>query len=484
MSSMRVLVVSEDQILLRLLEEASVRQDHVTVVVHDIAQLLAEQERNSPELIVIDLDDLGRDALRALEPLSERRCQSKIVLASSCNPRTLDAARTVGLKRGLCMAPTLAKPLTQPYDEAWVSASMIDLMHTDNPHIRPRDIELALENDELALYYQPLVDLKTSRVWGAEALLRWKHPLYGWLQPNHIIPLAEKHELIVPITRWVAREAMAQQALWNAGGGDMRMTVNVSAQVLRDPDFTDAILDAVAETGVLHEQLVLEITEGQMVAEDADVLETLTALRLTGLELAIDDFGTGYSSLGRLHHMPFSELKIDKSFVMDSATNANARVIVRAISDLGRDLDMTVIAEGVASREAWELVENYGCDVAQGFFIARPLSKQDFGRWMSRWGGDVSGPRAQDHSNSPGSVAMSPEEQRRESQDVAAGNGRHALEGPALDLVEAALLDDLEQAAQSNSSHHADNGHDPLLPTVPAPGGQNGSGRTRDDDAA
>lgn len=382
MSALRVLVASDDQHLLRVFDEISVQREHELVVAHADDQFLASQERERPDLLVIDLDGRNSEGLKLLDGLAGQRCGGTVVLIGSCNTRTLGAACRVGRQRGLSMATPLCKPL----DGEHVITALLDLLPADVLRIRPRDVEAALEHDQLRLNYQPLVELTTGRVWGAEALLRWQHPELGWLQPAQIIPLAEKHGLIGPVTRWVARTAMAQQALWSAGGAALRMSINVSAQVLRNPDFADEIAGMASEFGTAADSLVLEVTESQSITEEIDVLATLTRLRLEHIELAVDDFGTGYSSLGRLYRLPFSELKIDKSFVMDAHQDPEAEVFVRAITELGRNLGMTVIAEGVASREAWDLVERLGCDVAQGFFIARPLSADDFGRWLGRWG--------------------------------------------------------------------------------------------------
>ncbi|RKY17600.1 MAG: hypothetical protein DRQ55_15370 [Planctomycetota bacterium] len=382
MPALRVLIASEDVLVQRVFKEISLHRDHELTHASSVETVMAAAERERPDLIVIDFDGRNREGLRLMLALAEGNCPSTIMLTGSCNARTLGAAGRVGRERGLSMAP----PLTKPLDCGQVASTVLDLLPADQLRIRPRDIEAALEGDQLRLHYQPLVQLATGRVWGAEALLRWQHPELGPLPPSHIIPLAEKHGLIGPITRWVARTAMAQHSLWTADGTRMRMTINVSAQVLRNPDFADEIAAMASEYNVDPGSLVLEVTESQSITEEIDVLDTLTRLRLEGVDLAVDDFGTGFSSLGRLYRMPFSELKIDKSFVMDAHTDPEAAVFVRAISELGHNLGMTVIAEGVSSREAWDLTERLGCDVAQGFFIAKALPADEFARWLARWG--------------------------------------------------------------------------------------------------
>lgn len=389
MEGMHVLVASDDAVILRLLGELSDQRGHTLTGARSDDEILAHLTSAMPDLIVLDLDGRSSDGLNLLKQLSQRHCTSKVVLIGSCSPRTLGSARQVGARRGLAMAPPLAKPL----DKARVACSVLDILSPGHHEVRPRDIETALAENQLRLFYQPLVNLRTESVYGAEALLRWEHPELGWLQPAHIIPLAEEHGLIVPVTRWVIQEALEQYKRWAGEGWNFKITINISAQVLRNPDFADETCAAAEKAGVSPRNVILEITESQTLAEaeELDVLDTLTSLSLNKFGLAIDDFGTGYSSLGRLNSAPFTEIKIDKSFVMDAANpdaamRQEANVIVHAIAELGHNLGMTVIAEGVSSREAWELVDLHRCDVAQGFFVSRPIESQAFSRWLYRWG--------------------------------------------------------------------------------------------------
>ena len=420
MPGLRVLVSTDDQAVMGMFHQLATRRNDLLLPVGNDEDLLTSIEQESPDLIVIDLDSRPSGGLRLLNELSQRRSGATVVLTGTCHARTLGAARRLGLQRGLSMG----MPLPKPIDERLIVGTVLDFIRADDLIIRPNEIEDALRRNEFELHYQPLVDLSTNRLWGAEALLRWRHPEFGMLPPDLVIPVAERHGLIGPLTRWVAHRAMNQLAMWDHGGeAGMRMTINVAAQVLRNPDFADEIATAAAETGIEMKHLVLEITESQMLTEEIDVLDTLTRLRLEGIELAVDDFGTGYSSLGRLHRMPFSELKIDKSFVMEAAHDPEAEAIVHAIAELGRILGMTVIAEGVESREAWELVQRHGCDVAQGYFISRPLCPEDFAAWQARWfpGGQAAAPgvpvesasvtRANGHANGSAPVDETPDPQ-------------------------------------------------------------------------
>ena len=408
MEGMKVLVASDDTVILQLFREMSEQREHELTVAGTDDDILACLEGPAPDLIVLDLDGRRRDGVHMLKQLSQLQCASTVVLIGSCKPRTLGAARQLGSKRGLIMAPPLSKPL----DKARIVCSVLDILSPNPLEIRPRDVEAALAGNQLRLHYQPLVNLSDSSVYGAEALLRWEHPDLGWLQPAHIIPLAEEHGLIVPVTRWVIGEALEQYSRWAAEGWEFKMAINISAQVLRNPDFADEVCAAAERTGVPTKNIILEVTESQTLAEaeEIDVLDTLTNLSLKHFGLAIDDFGTGYSSLGRLVSAPFTEIKIDKSFVMDAAdvdagVRRDADVIVHTVTDLGHNLNMTVIAEGVSSREAWDLVDRHQCDVAQGFFIARPLAPDAFSQWLTRWGAPAPQPERVEASNEPEEAA-------------------------------------------------------------------------------
>jgi EAL domain-containing protein (putative c-di-GMP-specific phosphodiesterase class I) len=337
--------------------------------------------KGSFDLVVLDLDTEDVDGVRMLNALAAARLAAPVVLVSHCDDRTLDAAQQVGTQRGLRMG----QPLVKPLGESSSVRSILDALGIDDPTITAANIRQAIDGGELRLHYQPLVDIKTGAVRSVEALLRWEHPEYGHLNPELVVNLAEQNGLIRPLTDWVMATALAACAEWRKQGWNFRVGINATPELLFESDFADSVVKALDKAGVPPENLVIEITEGQAIAEQLEVLETLARLRLARVSLAIDDFGTGYSSLGRLHSLPFTELKIDKSFVMDTAGDPRLEMVVRAIAELGRNLGLTVIAEGVASREAWDLVESMGCDIAQGYFVSRPLPADKLTEWLYRW---------------------------------------------------------------------------------------------------
>ncbi len=240
----------------------------------------------------------------------------------------------------------------------------------------------AIEARELVLYFQPKAQLSSGEIVGAEALVRWRHPQRGLLLPDEFIPLAQHTGLIRPLTFHVLDEALRQASLWQLEGLDLRVAVNVAMRNLLDMQFPDDVGRLLAKWEVSPDRLELEITESTIMADPFRARLVLTRLSEMGVRLSIDDFGTGYSSLGYLRRLPVGEIKIDKSFVMNMHADENDAVIVRSTIDLGRNLGLEVVAEGVESAAIWQDLVAYGCDVAQGFFLSRPVPAEDLTRWL------------------------------------------------------------------------------------------------------
>jgi diguanylate cyclase (GGDEF)-like protein/PAS domain S-box-containing protein len=236
------------------------------------------------------------------------------------------------------------------------------------------DLRQALENREFELHYQPKVNLQTGSITGVEALIRWHHPRRGLVSPAQFIPIAEACGVIVPIGRWVLREACRQARAWrDAGLPPLRIAVNVSARELREKDFVAAVLAALTDTGVEPACLELELTESFLMQDATVTGAVLQALKDLGVMLALDDFGTGYSSLSHLRRFPIDTLKIDQSFVRDLATDADDASIVNAVISMGESLNMRVVAEGVETRDQVAFLQQHGCPVGQGYYFGRPV---------------------------------------------------------------------------------------------------------------
>jgi len=247
------------------------------------------------------------------------------------------------------------------------------------------DLRHAIEHNQLLLYCQSKVDIASRRVCGAEALVRWEHPVHGMILTSEFIPLAEQAGLITQLTDWVLGSAFSQCYAWHQDGLDSPLAVNLSAHDLRDPELVDRILGLFSTWGIGPELMQFELTESALMEDPASAMETLTDLKQLGTQLYIDDFGTGYSSLAYLQKLPVDYIKIDQSFVKPMTVSGDSAVIVRSTIELGHNLDMKIVAEGVESRAQWDALAALGCDVAQGFFISKPMPAQEFRNWYTNW---------------------------------------------------------------------------------------------------
>jgi diguanylate cyclase (GGDEF)-like protein/PAS domain S-box-containing protein len=242
------------------------------------------------------------------------------------------------------------------------------------------ELELALVNNEFVVYYQPIVDLPSSRLTGVEALVRWQHPQRGLLGPNTFIPLAETTGLIVPLGRWVLRQACEQVAKWHRelpNAGQVRVSVNLSARQFQYAGLVQDVAAALSQTGIDPNLVILELTESLLMQDSESTVVTLNELRDLGVRLAIDDFGTGYSSLSYLKRFPVDILKIDKSFIDGIATDPEDATLAEAMVQLGRALGLQTVAEGIETTDQRAALRTLGCEYGQGYLYAKPTEPRE-----------------------------------------------------------------------------------------------------------
>lgn len=244
------------------------------------------------------------------------------------------------------------------------------------------DLRRAIDNDELMLLFHPQVDLRTRRICGVEALVRWPHPKLGLLTPDKFIPIAEQSGIIHLLDRWVLEEVFEVLADWHKSGIDIAVSANLSPKSLHDPQLIQRIMRAIHSKRFSPSMLQLEITESAVMADADKALAIMTRLSNAGVGFSIDDFGTGYSSLSYLKRLPANEIKIDKSFVVNMDKDENDAVIVRSTIDLAHNMGRHVVAEGVEDQDVLDLLVILGCDQVQGFFISRPLSRSMLKSWI------------------------------------------------------------------------------------------------------
>ncbi|WP_348771533.1 EAL domain-containing protein [Azospirillum sp. SYSU D00513] len=239
-------------------------------------------------------------------------------------------------------------------------------------------------DDQLTLVFQPRVDVRTGRCVGAEALLRWHHPVLGAISPGEFVPIVEQTALADDMTEWVARTALAQIVVWRAEGVELALSINVSASNLERQDFTAHLVELAKQYKVPPRLLELELTESAILRNRHSAIERMNELRAAGFVFAIDDFGTGYSSLSYLEKIPASVVKIDRSFIQELSSQNRRSTLVSAMIGLIHQLGYRVVAEGVETQPALDMLAELSCDEVQGYFIARPLDAASFKCWVSR----------------------------------------------------------------------------------------------------
>jgi diguanylate cyclase (GGDEF)-like protein len=238
---------------------------------------------------------------------------------------------------------------------------------------------------EIMMYYQPQIAIDTGDVVGVEALLRWRHPERGMVDPEELIRVAEQSAVMRLLTRRVVDDVVEQIAKWSAAGVHLRAALNVSVRDLQTGEIADQIAERLSRYEVKPSQLQLEITEGALMADPRRVLTTISRLDKIGVAIALDDFGTGYSSMQHLRRLPLAEVKVDRSFVLGMADDTDDAAIVRSVIELARALGLRVVAEGVEDERTWRLLHAAGCHVAQGWFYARPMPAEDLASWLARY---------------------------------------------------------------------------------------------------
>jgi len=251
----------------------------------------------------------------------------------------------------------------------------------------PDALQAAINDGQMVVHYQPKITRVSDRwlVKDAEALVRWNHPSYGLVMPLDFIALAEETGAIASLTDSVLEQSIRQLSNWAALGLDINVAVNLSGHLVEDLEFPDRLCLLLREHAVDGSRLALELTETAAMKDPTAAMDILVRLRVKGIQLAIDDFGTGYSSLQQLYRLPFTELKIDRSFVSGLPGDGEARAIVQGITDLAHALGMTVCAEGVETQAALDYLEGIGCDQVQGYLISRPIPAKEIAAFVSRW---------------------------------------------------------------------------------------------------
>ena len=388
---MRILLLDDDAFALRLAAHQLAKLGFHDVTTLDRPEEALERlERDVAEfeLILLDLQMPGIDGIEFVRHLARLRYTGGVALISGEDERILHTAHRLASAHDLKVLGALHKPISPAQLESLLGATSNGARagaRAPRKSYAAERLAKAIAQGELLNVYQPQVELATGAVVGTETLVRWQHPEDGMVFPDQFIPLAEEHGLIDDLTRAVLEPAIVQAHAWEQQGLGLHVGVNVSMDNLVSLDFPDFVAKRLAATGTSHRSLVLEVTESRLMKNAVSVFEILTRLRLKHVGLSIDDFGTGHSSLAQLRDIPFDELKVDRGFVHGAAHDPANRAILEGSLGMARQLGMRTVGEGVEDREDWDLLRTLGCDLAQGYFIARPMRAEALPAWKLEW---------------------------------------------------------------------------------------------------
>ena len=339
------------------------------------------------DVVISDLQMPDIDGMELIRKIGEKALPVSVILVSALDDVLLGSAATMTQAYGVRIIGTIGKPVTRD--------KVFTVLRHYVPHhavvessldkafpLEPEQVLAGIAGGQFEPFFQPKVELATGRVVGAEALARWRHPAYGLLGPETFLPPLARAGYLDELS-WIMLALAALEAeRWCSAGLNLSVAVNVSATSLADPDYAEAVTQIVGGQGLESNRMILELTESEAIRNVAAALENLTRLRMRGFGLAIDDYGVGYSSMQELSRMPFTELKIDRSFVTAAAGSEKHRMMIAHTVEVARLLGLKTVAEGVETKAEMELLRSLGCDMIQGFLVAEPMDGRELLCWM------------------------------------------------------------------------------------------------------
>lgn len=373
----RLLIVDDDPSICELLKDVGESNEYATIATTEAKEFQILYSEFEPTMIILDLSIGERDGIELLRFLSGKSCKSPIIMMSGHDERVRATAFRLGSEYGLNMATHLQKPINVD-----MVITLLEKHKTKQPFINAERLEQAIKEFELVNHYQPIISFKTHQVLGAEALVRWQPKDQPMIFPDAFIPLAEQTGIIEPLTVWAIDQACKQLHAWSEHNIPLSIQINLSARLLNNLSFPDEIMAISKKYKIAANKICFEVTESGIMSQSKVAMDILTRLRVKGFSLSLDDFGIGYSSLVALHRMPFKEIKIDKSFVLNMSTDHECVEIIKAIVQLGHSLKLDIVAEGIETKDNWDKLSKMGCDIAQGYYISKPLAADDFNVWL------------------------------------------------------------------------------------------------------
>jgi len=396
--NLKALIVDDDPMICEFLRAFTEHEGFETVTLSE-PERFDSVYRDDFHLIFLDLNMPNVDGIEVIRYLGEKESRAGIVLVSAEEKGVLRAAQGLAVSQRLTVLDVLDKPINQDQltdvirnfrnttlAKPQIASADDTLNQRGSPELPSlAEMRVAMEHNDFDVYFQPKIHLDDNGFAGIEALARWTHSEKGIIPPDYFILFAERYDLILSLTEILLRKTCDYINQWPKVMEPYQVSVNVSELCLGVLEFPEMMTRVLEEAGIYPSRIILEITETTVSTNPTTALDVLTRLRLRGFKLSIDDFGTGHSSLARLQQFPFSELKIDKSFVGDSDINHDSRMIVKSTIELARRLDLTVVAEGAEKPEHIELLKQFGCDTVQGYFFSKPLPNDRFLIWLGVW---------------------------------------------------------------------------------------------------
>jgi len=389
-----ILLLDDDSFMLKLLTVMLAQIGYTRVAVCDSGEKALQRVTGTEgliDLIFLDINMPGMDGVEFIRRLVQCRYGGSVILVSGENSRILESVEKLIEAHHLIALGRLQKPV-KPEELASLIGKLEpnkgrrELTRPSRHSYSVDELRASIAQGELVNYYQPKVALATFEVVGVESLVRWQHPIDGIVFPDQFLGLAEQHGLLTDVTGVVLMDAMKQAKAWSQAGHRLPVAVNVSMDDLIDLNFPDMVTSLAASVGVEPRLLTLEVTEGQVMRQRSTILDVLSRLSLKRFGLSIDDFGTGHSSLAQLRDLPFNELKVDRGFVHGASKDPTRRAICSASLRMAHQLQMKVVAEGIEDQEDWDFLSDLGCDIGQGYFIARPMPAVAVLDWLRAWG--------------------------------------------------------------------------------------------------
>ncbi len=397
MTADRVILAIDDDIdICELISATAVAKGLRCIATTDVAIFL-DSIRPDISLIMLDLKMPGVDGIELLRQLGDQHCKAGIVLMSGVGKRIMETARELAQAHGLTTVGHLQKPFrVSELEELFDRQSKVVVSSVPNPQaqiaMRDEDFRNAIHRNEFVVYYQPQIDIACGSVVGLEALVRWLHPERGLIFPPQFIARFEELGLIDQLGWIVADCAMSDVGGFaDRNGMTPLLSINVSASSLSDLRFPDTMAALIARHQLLPERIILEITETALIEDLTHTLDVLTRLRMKQVHLSIDDFGTGYATMHQMRVIPATELKIDQSFVQGINSREGDRILVQKTIEIGHDLGMNVVGEGVETDDQLNFLRANGCDTAQGYLFSRPLPCAEMLQWVENHRASIAG---------------------------------------------------------------------------------------------